>query len=429
MVSTVGTTTTANPLTDPYQKKCFFANGRWWAWYNATSTSFGWRTSTDGASWSSFTEYGTALQNLYDLWYDQTNNKICLVHGVGSGSIYYRQGTANGDGTITGDSAEVLVYAATQSYGPTVCKDSDGYPWVSFRDTGATSKVCKATTTTGSAWGSPTTLWTSRAAGNERIKIVPLTGGKMLALSFANSLVVQSRLFNGSWASAVNARKSNAQGYNKADGIADGDNAHLAFLKLTTSDIIYAKYAYGSGWGAEETVESAAVHQYPPSITLKSADKTRVFYLDSQTVIKYRDRESGSWQDAVTISDAESTMVNISSSTKPISSKICVTWKSGAASPYNVRFEGYDVTGAILKEVADSVGLADVVLRNKSFALTDVVGLADVILRNKTLAITDSVSASEVVKSDKSPLIVADVVSLADFVAVITGGVLKGVAG
>jgi len=88
----------------------------------------------------------------------------------------------------------------------------------------------------------------------------------------------------------------------------------------------------------------------------------------------------------------------------------------------------YTTGGAILKEVTDSLGLSDAVLRNKTLLpITDSIGLTDAILRDKTLTIVDFVGTVDSVLGDKSPLIVADSVSLADLVDVITGAIIKTV--
>jgi hypothetical protein len=178
---------------------------------------------------------------------------------------------------------------------------------------------------------------------NSAILIVSLTGGKMLAIAMKTNTLSQSRLYHdATWDSAVNIGTSNSQcTFGAGDAVADGDNVHFTFIKYSTYDIIYNKYTYGTGWGSEETVESATVNQYHPSITWKDTDKVRVFYFLTQTTIKYRDRDSGSWQTAIIISSGESTMTCLSSSYKPFSSKLCVIWKSGASSPYDVKFEGY----------------------------------------------------------------------------------------
>ncbi len=348
---TVGTSTDTGPVRYSFQKKTFYANGRWWAWYY-NGGNFGWETSTDGDDWSgSFTSYSAYPAIRHDIWYDEANNKICIVRVQGSsGNVYYRQGTANSDGTITWDSAEVLVSSDSYTYDPVVCKDSDGYPWIIYQSQPSPyyCKVVQATATDGSSWGTPTTLWT--AAG--RASLVPLTAGKMLAIWLTDTAAtVKSKLYDGSWGSEVTASTSNAQGSAVFGVVADGDNVHLVFLKQTSYDIVYIKYVYGTGWGSEETVESSTVNQYHPSITLKDTDKVRVFYLKSQTNIKYRDRDTGSWQTAVDISTSESTMTCLSSSYKAFLNKLAVMWKSGASSPYNVKIQTYTLAGGVTHEI------------------------------------------------------------------------------
>jgi hypothetical protein len=347
MVATVGTSTSTIPVIYGFQKKCFYANGRWWVFYYDGS-NFGWRTSTDGTTWSSFTSYGAYSPHRIDIWYDEANNKICLARCQGStANIYYRQGTANADGTITWDSAEVLI-TINAGYDVKVCKDSNGYPWVTYQHnvTNYPMRAVKATTTTGSSWGTPLTLWT-QASGSIDILIIPLTSGKMFAISNLFGSVLQSRLNTTGnnviedWATAVSATTSTSDACSHFDAVADGDDVHLVFCKVTSFDILYVKYTYGTGWGSEETVESATVSQYHPVITFKSTNKVRVYYLLSQTTIKYRDRDTGSWQTAVIISSSESTITCVCSSYQEFSDKICVIWKNLAASPFDVKFEGY----------------------------------------------------------------------------------------
>jgi len=346
---TVGTSTNTNPVAYAWQKKCLYANGRWWAWYY-NGTNFGWETSTDGVDWSgSFNTYDGYPAVRHDVWYDSANNKICVAKCTGSANIYYRQGTANSDGTITWDFNEVFINGDTA--GETgVCKDSNGYPWVSYLDSNGAGKVVKATATDGSSWGSATTLW--GAGTNGEVKIVPLTNGRMMAIMCKNGATIKSKLYDGwSWGDEVASTISNAHWAQAFDAVADGDNVHLVFLKQTSYDILYVKYVYGTGWGSEETVDTATVYQSHPSITFKDMDKVRVFYLKSQTTIKYRDRDAGSWQTAVTISSAESTMTCLSSSYKAVSNKICVEWKSGASSPYDVKIETYTLAGGQTYEI------------------------------------------------------------------------------
>jgi len=348
-VSTVGSSTYSNAVYVSFQKKTFYcpANSRWYDWYYSGS-NFGWKTSLDNTTWSDFAIYISGHESSkFDIWYDETNNKICLVRAYSEISgLYYRQGTPNSDGSIAWDSAEVTVNSDAEPRQPKLCKDSDGYPWISYACiTNDSERVVKATATNGSSWGTPTELWDHRADPyQERIIIVPLTNTRMLAISSATDQDMESRLYNGSsWLTAVSTTFYPDHIYH-FDAVADGDNVHLDFCEATTLNIVYAKYTYGTGWGDAEIVETSTVSQHHPSITLKSTDKVRLFYFRSAVEIFYRDRDLGSWQTAIPISQSESTVTCLSSSYKAFSTNFSVTWKSGASSPFDVKFEGFTTT-------------------------------------------------------------------------------------
>jgi hypothetical protein len=207
----------------------------------------------------------------------------------------------------------------------------------------------------------------------------------------------------------------------RSDAVADGDNAFLGFLKATSYDVICVKYTYGTGWGSEETVEASCLSGVmQPVLTIKSTNKIRFFYTKDASTIKYRDRDNDSWQGDVTISSSESSAnYGMTSCYKAYWSKFCVIWRAQAASPYDVRFEGYTLGGAVLKEVVDSFSLGDGVLRGKTLAVSDVVGLADVPLKGWSPQISDSVACLDAALMDKS-FSVFDAVGLCELVTVVT---------
>jgi hypothetical protein len=76
--------------------------------------------------------------------------------------------------------------------------------------------------------------------------------------------------------------------------------------------------------------------------------------------------------------------------------------------------------GAIVKEVVDSLSLSDALLRNKTLAISDFVGLADLSLRDKTFAVADSISLSEIIEVVTGAIIkyVADTIGLTEQIKV-----------
>ena len=60
--------------------------------------------------------------------------------------------------------------------------------------------------------------------------------------------------------------------------------------------------------------------------------------------------------------------------------------------------------------------------------VTESLSLSDAVLRNKTFAVADSIGVADAVRGNKSPLIVADAVSLSELINIITGAIIKIVA-
>jgi hypothetical protein len=357
MPVTIGTSTSQFGVAYPFQKKVFFANGRWWFFY-WNGTNLGWRTSIDGISWSNFTIYGALSSGVYfSIWYDELNNKTCLVRNSGS-ALMYRQGTANADGTITWDADEVVAtnyYVGTYAY-PTICKDSSGYPWVAYNDGTGIVRVCKATATDGSTWGSTNSLWSGISSAC--ILIIPLTDNKMMAIMVKTNSGPQSRLYDGTmpynpnnWQNAVVINAAQSQLDHTFDAVVDGDNVHFVYTYFTGSyNIYYVKYTYGVGWGGLETVDSGASNYHIPSVTLKSLDKVRVCYALNVTDkyhcnMKYRDRDAGTWRTAVVIeANLYNDMTNPSypcCSREANSGRSLFVWIYGRASPYTVRVQPF----------------------------------------------------------------------------------------
>ena len=77
------------------------------------------------------------------------------------------------------------------------------------------------------------------------------------------------------------------------------------------------------------------------------------------------------------------------------------------------------ITGALIKTVADAIGLSDLALINKSALVADVVGVLDQVFRSKPhVSVLDVVAAVEVVLASKL-LPVSDVVGLSDLFLVL----------
>jgi len=106
MASTVGTSTANSATYAPFQRKSFYAAGRFWVFYSDGSNMV-YRTSTDSSSWSSATTVRACTYGFkFSIWFDGT-----YLHYAYSdvSAIYYRRETPNSDGTITWSAAEQTV--------------------------------------------------------------------------------------------------------------------------------------------------------------------------------------------------------------------------------------------------------------------------------------------------------------------------------
>jgi len=97
--ATVATNTTRHAVNYGFQRKGFYAAGRFWAFYS-DGTNAGWKTSADGTTWTgAFTSIAACIYGThFSVWFDGT-----YVHYARykTNDLFYRRGTPVDDGTIT----------------------------------------------------------------------------------------------------------------------------------------------------------------------------------------------------------------------------------------------------------------------------------------------------------------------------------------
>ena len=177
--SLVGTSTSTSATWYPFQRKSFYANGRFWVFYS-DGTNMVYRTSTDGSTWSSATTVRACTYGYkFSIWFDGTY----LHYAYGSSSaIYYRRGTPNSDGTITWSAAEQTVSTTYNSARyPMISVDSNGYVFVGYSDYDGTNRypyVIKSGNNDGT-WGTTPSGFPyqlSTASATWGVSVVPQIG-------------------------------------------------------------------------------------------------------------------------------------------------------------------------------------------------------------------------------------------------------------
>ena len=348
--SVVGTSTALYATWFPFQRKCFYANGRFWVFY-PDGTNMVYRTSTDGSTWGSATTVKAASNGYeFSVWFDGTY--LHYAYACGS-PIYYRRGTPNSDGTITWSAVEQTVSTTyNRAYYPMVSVDSNGYVWIGYADCDGTyyqsyAYVIKSGNNDGT-WGTTPTGFPYQISLNDwLVSPIPLTSGKMLVVYARVGYNIKARYWNGAaWGTEVGTTSA-IQYYYYYSAVAQGDNVHLVFLKASTYDIIYTKYSYASNsFSAEKVLQSTATTSSAPVISIDpSTNDLYVFWAGypKPSHIYYRKytASTDTWEITVDwIAETETLTYNdcLTCFYQAYSSKIGLLYTTGTASPYNVKF-------------------------------------------------------------------------------------------
>jgi len=358
MASTVGTSTSSAAVEHHFQRKCFYANGRFWVFY-FDGDYLVYRTSTDGETWSSPTTIGSWAAGVFSLFFDGTYFHYARSGGAGV-NLYYRRGKPNADGTITWSADEQLVQALEDSndiiYTPVIAVDSNGYPFIGYRyyDYSAGTYypyVTKSSTNDGTwstASGFPYLL---KDVSSSYWRVIPLrlTGGKMYILYFysgANSSF--GRLWTGTMGSEEAVTSSNISG-GRGAATSYGDDVYFCFNKVVVAgeqySLMFIKRTYGVGWESEETVKTGIPYDLAPTIGADpNSGDCYVFWESTSTDhIYYRKRSvDGVWDDVVDWIDESvdglPTNYYVTSFYEALEGYLGLLYISKTSSPYNVRF-------------------------------------------------------------------------------------------
>ena len=134
--SIVSTSDTYYAVSYPFQRKTFYAAGRYWAFYS-DGTNIRYRVSVDGTTWSSaYLVAGASYGQNFSIHFDGTYIHYTR-YGVYDYDIYYKRGTPQADNTIIWSAAEqkpVAKLSATSYY---------------FRNTNIADNLWNFTTTSG----------------------------------------------------------------------------------------------------------------------------------------------------------------------------------------------------------------------------------------------------------------------------------------
>jgi hypothetical protein len=356
--STVGTSTDNWAVSFTFQRKAFYANGRFWVFYS-NGTNMVYRTSTDGLTWSDAITIGACIEGaFFSVWFDGTYVHYARYY---SNDLFYRRGIPNSDGTIDwGGVAEQTVYDGTlTSYydTPSIAVDSGGHAWIGARYYNGTNyypyvfKNANINGTWSTALGFPYQL--STTAGNSYVQPVPLTNLKVYVIYTRSGALSKGQLYDGtSWGSEESDLADyNIQAPELFSAVNEGDNVHFVYIRQTTYQIRYNKRTYGVGWGVNDAlVQDAMAFYSAPALSIDAYGNLYCFWVKKDTDhVYYKKCVSGTWDTDPTdwINEATDGIPYdyvLSSFYQTQNNYIGVLYLTKTASPYNVRFDFLIIT-------------------------------------------------------------------------------------
>ncbi len=343
---TIGTSSTNRAVSVTFQRKIFYANGRFWVFYS-DGVNMVFRTSTDGNTWSTATVI-RACDNgeKFSIWFDGNYFHYAYCAETAGAPIYYRRGTPNG-GSITWSPEQVAVGGAsgTTYYVPCIAVDTNGYPWIGYRFVKGTSPkrpyITKSSRNDG-VWqtqsGFPYDLsgWDAAAWV---VAPIPLTSGKMFVIYTSFGHYIRGKRWTGTWGSE--AKTVNGISSDFFSAVAEGDDVHLAFLSSTT--ILYSKYSFSSNsWGTEKKIKSPATSTSAPVLSYDPVSGYVFCFWMASNHIYYRKSIGGIWISPPTDWVAESETLSgnnyLTSFYSASNDHIGLAYVTKTSKPYNVRF-------------------------------------------------------------------------------------------
>jgi len=352
--STVGTSTTSSAIVETFQRKCFYANGRFWVFY-ITGGNAVYRTSLDGITWTDPTTIGACGDgNRFSVCFDGTYLHYSRFD-LTTYSLYYRRGTPNSDGTITWSAVEQTVHAGSSSdfcTNPNIAVDSGGYAWIGVRRYSGvtltyTPWVLKNANNDGTwadASGFPYQLLTLGST-SWRVTPVALTGLKVYVIYTRTNAYPTGKLYDAGWGSEEFISDTHTiQRGDALSAVNEGDNIHFVMLGYAAYPIRYYKRTYGVGWGSSVIVQLGVTSTSFPVLSI-SGSILYCFWAGSPTVdhIYYKKCVGGAWDASPTDWIDESTDHLTANNTlscfyKAYNSYIGLLYMALTTPNYNVRF-------------------------------------------------------------------------------------------
>jgi len=236
----------------------FYAQDRHWVFWGSTTIYY--RSSPDnGDTWSD----RASLTGSSD--FAVTTDGTCVHFAwAQSGNIKYKRGTLNADGAISWGSDQTAVAVADryQFWVRDIAVDSEGYPWIGYREVYSQpsyaaytrAKVTKSSTKNGTWTTAPDFPYTLASYGfygtgatTAVVNLTPHTSEAMLVIYRVGTTNTYVKRWAAGWSSAKTLGAVSHPGgltdKQYVSAVAQDDDTHIVFLESSTNDICYRVYS------------------------------------------------------------------------------------------------------------------------------------------------------------------------------------------
>jgi len=292
-----------------WQESGFYAKTLTWQFYD-DDTNVVYKSSSDaGITWSSPTVWcasrASAYMCIFNLYYDEETNKVHTVYAAASPPLYYRRGTPSSDGTISWDAWQNVRNVADMQYSsPSICLDSDGYPWIASAEAldweNTQPAVTKSSTKDGTWTPEFWTLMTATVA-NWQCIILPLGDGNMYAMYVENNSGWVNTQYGKLWNGTTSTWGSEDTICDDSNASSFGATSDLDTHIYLTYHGYFIEYTVGSGWGSEIHL---GFNYYGATLAIDlGLDELYRFGHHTDEIIYLQKRTAGVWGENVTVMD------------------------------------------------------------------------------------------------------------------------------
>jgi len=335
-----------------YQDQLFCAQGRYWAAYaDYRNAQIKYKTSTDGVTWSSeaYITSGSTGSTCDVRQFSWTYDGVYLayVYQKDDGSDYFRMGTPNSDGTISWLAVEQRINTVNHGTGtpstPTIVFNSTHYAHVTITDYTLGTYLYVNSLTNG-LWANATGTPLQIVNDYHNCQIVALSNGNVYVAYESPLGILKGRLYNGTL-QAEETVDTSGSGMGVSI-VADGNNVHVAYLKLIDT-VYYSKYrrrTFGVGWGNNATIDTLS-SDYMTSLTYNGENNIYAIY-GAGNELRYNWYNGSAWTGRVvweTLSSSITYSYGVISYKKTYEHEIAALYNIGASPDWTVKFSKLNI--------------------------------------------------------------------------------------